>query len=274
MGNILRDSSQTSLAYVNEANLYASTPFLYNLPGAKVYKGKDVSWCITDIPVRPCNVVFNARINPENVDNVIESIIEKARNKGVPLRWYVGKNTEPLDLGNHLISHAFTKDGPAPMMAVDLQTLEEDTRITSGLNIIEVKDIDNLKIWNNVCSRGFGGTRQGEVGMFRWFSTAMELGLPLRFYLAVLNGVPVATSQLLLAEGVAGIDRLATVKEARNQGIGYAVTLYLLLEARKLGYRIGTTQASEAGERVFRRIGFWKCGEITFYHWQNKPPRA
>lgn len=91
----------------------------------------------------------------------------------------------------------------------------------------------------------------------------------MRFYLAVHNGVPVATSQLLLAEGVAGIDRVATVPEVRKQGIGYAITLYPLLEAREMGYRVGTTQATEAGERVYRRMGFRKCGEITSYHWWN-----
>ena len=274
MSDILKNLSQTSLAHANEANVYASTPFLYNLPGAEVYKGDDVSWCITDIPIRACNVVFNARLKPENVDIVIESIIEKARTKGVALRWYVGKDTEPADLGEHLISHGFTADGPALMMAVDLQTLKADTRTLSDLNVIEVKDTNNLKIWTNVCARGFGGTPQSETAHFRWFSTIMESGLPMRFYLAYLDGVPVATSELILAAGVAGIDRVATVPEARNQGIGYAVTLHPLLEAREMGYRAGTIQANEAGARVYRRMGFRKCGEITPYNWWDTPSRA
>ena len=269
MSEILKDLSPAALANANEANQYASTPFLYNLPGADIYKGDDVSWCITGIPARPCNVVFNARLKPENVNGVIKSVVEKARTKNVPLRWYVGKDTEPTDLGVYLISHGFTTDGPAPMMAVDLQTLKEDTRTLSGLDIIEVKDINNMKIWNSVCSRGFGGTPRGETAMFRWFSVVMELGLPLRFYLALHDGVPVATSQMLLAEGVAGIDRVATVPEARNQGIGYAISLHPLLEARKTGYRAGTIQATEMGARVYSRMGFWKCGEITSYHWWN-----
>ena len=274
MSDILRDLSQASMAHANEANQYASTPFLYNLPGAEVYKGDDVSWCITDIPASPCNVVFNARLKPDYVDSVIKSVIEKARTKYVPIRWYVGRNTEPADLGESLVSHGFITDGPAPMMAVDLQTLKEDTRTLSGLNVIEVKDTDNLKIWTNVASRGFGGTPQSEIAHFRWFSAVLELGLPMRFYLAVHNGVPVATSQLLLAEGVAGIDRVATVPEARNQGIGYAITLHPLLEAREMGYQAGTIQANEAGARVYHRMGFWKCGEITTYHWWNRPPGA
>ena len=91
-----------------------------NLPEAEVYNGDDLSWCITNIPVRACNVVFNARLKPENVDSVIKFLIEKARTKNVPLRWYISKNTEPADLSESLISHGFTTDGPASMIAVDL----------------------------------------------------------------------------------------------------------------------------------------------------------
>lgn len=271
MSDILEDLSEVSLANANEANLYASTPLYYDLPQADVYKGQDVSWCITGIPVRPCNVVFKARMKPEYVDSAIKSVIEKARTKDVPLRWYVGKDTEPADLGEHLVAHGFTTWGPDPMMAVDLQTLKEDTRTLPGLDVIDVKDTDNLKIWTNVLSRGMGATPQGETAIFRWFSAIMELGLPMRFYLAFHNGVPAATSQLVLAEGVAGIQYVTTVPEARNQGIGYAITLHPLLEAREMGYRAGTLQASELGERVYRRMGFRKCGEITSYHWWNTP---
>jgi hypothetical protein len=267
MKNILEDFSIPSLAKANEDNLYASTPFLYNLPGAEVYKGDNISWCITDIPVRACNVIFNARLKLENVDSVIKSVIGKARVKNVPLRWYIGKNTQPANLGEHLISHGFTTDGPVPMMAVDLQTLEKDTRPIEGLEIAEVKDNDTMAIWCDVCSRGFGGMPQSATMMLRWLSLVLELGLPMRYFLASYHGVPVATSQLLMARGVAGIDRVATVPEARNRGIGYAITLYPLLIARDIGYRAGTIQASEMGVRVYQRMGFWKCGEITSYHW-------
>ncbi len=211
--------------------------------------------------------MFNARLKAENADSLIESIVGKARTKNVPLRWYIGKDTQPADLGEHLIAHGFTTDGPAPMMAIDLRTLKADTHTISGLKIVEVKDMETLKTWNNVCSRGFGGTPQGEAVMFRWLSKVLELGLPHRFYLAIHKGVPAATSQLLLAEGVAGIDRVATISEARKQGIGYAITLHPLLVARQLGYRVGTIQASAVGARLYTRMGFTKIGKITSYHW-------
>jgi GNAT superfamily N-acetyltransferase len=267
MNSILEDFSEAALAKANEDNLYASTPFLYNLPGAEVYKGDDVSWCITDIPVRACNVIFNARLKPENADRVIKSITGKARIKNVPLRWYVGKDTGPADLGQHLVSTGFVPDKPAPMMAFDLRTLEKETRPVKGLEIAEVKDSDTMAVWCDTCSRGFGGMPQSASQMLKWLSFILEHNLPMRFFMASYHGVPVATSQLLTAEGVAGIDRVAVLPEARNKGIGRAITLYPLLIARDTGYRVGTLQASEMGERLYRSMGFWKCGELTSYHW-------
>jgi GNAT superfamily N-acetyltransferase len=271
MKSFLDDLSEISLIKANEANLYASTPFSYNLPESEVYKGDEISYCITNIPAKPCNVVFNAKLKTENVNDVIQYIIEKGRRKMVPLRWYVSKNSEPVDIGERLIAHEFTTDGPVPMLAVDLLKLREEIRPLSNFKIIEVQDTDTLRIWNKVCSQGFGGPPQGEIAMFKWFSSIMELNLPHRFFIATYNGIPVATSQLLLAEGVAGIDRVATIPEARDQGIGFAITLHPLLLARRLGYRVGTLQSSKMGENLYYRLGFRKCGEMTSYHWQYKP---
>jgi hypothetical protein len=111
--------------------------------------------------------VFNAKLKPEIIEIVIQNIIEKARIKKVPLRWYVGKHTEPGEIGEHLISHEFTTDGPVPMKAIDLLELKDFICSLSGLNIIEIKDTDTLRIWTRVCSQGFGGTPQGEVAMFK-----------------------------------------------------------------------------------------------------------
>jgi GNAT superfamily N-acetyltransferase len=135
------------------------------------------------------------------------------------------------------------------------------------LKIIEVKDPKTLKTWCHITSVGFSIPEAAEPGLVDWFTTDIQLKQPLKFYLGLLQGKPIATSMYFLAEGVAGIYFVATVPEARNQGVGFAITQRPLQEARKMGYRVGILQASKMGEPVYRRMGFKEYCKTGSYSW-------
>ena len=77
-----------------------------------------------------------------------------------------------------------------------------------------------------------------------------------------------ATSASFYAAGVAGIYCVSTVERARRQGIGAAVTLAALREARDLGFTIGVLTSSEMGYPVYRRLGFVEHCRIGLYEWR------
>jgi len=153
-------------------------------------------------------------------------------------------------------------------MAVDISLLPDGLPTHLNLRIVPVEDERMVRQWIHVASMGFGiGEKFEEV----WYDFFVDAIFDARFqtYLALLDGKPVGTSQLFLSEGVAGIYNVTCIPEARGQGIGSAVTLAPLLNAREMGYRIGVLQASQTGYNVYRRLGFQDFGKLSVHLWEN-----
>jgi GNAT superfamily N-acetyltransferase len=127
-----------------------------------------------------------------------------------------------------------------------------------------VEDTTALKQWAYASMIGFGLPETSVDTGFELFA-GLGFDLPLRNYLATVDGEPAATSQLLLGAGVAGIYVVATFPAARRQGIGAAITLAPLHDARAMGYRIGILHASPLGEGVYRRLGFQEYCRMSHY---------
>ena len=58
---------------------------------------------------------------------------------------------------------------------------------------------------------------------------------------------------------------VATVPDARGRGIGTAITLHPLGEARALGYRAGILQSTPAATHLYRRLGFRELCSVALY---------
>ena len=96
------------------------------------------------------------------------------------------------------------------------------------------------------------------------------LGDPLwHLYLGNIDGTPVATSELFLGGGVAGIHGVTTVPEFRGRGIGTAMTPSPLIDARNQGYDIGVLFSSEMAVGIYRGSGFQEYGRGYIYLWQE-----
>lgn len=204
------------------------------------------------------------------MDATIEETLAHFRSRRVArVSWWTEPGTQPTDLGEHLLAHGLVYADGTTGMAVDLLVLNEDLPTPTGLAIEHVDDTEKLKKWAYASITGF---EHPETDVATWFEVFAGLGfdLPLRNYVGTLDGEPVATSELFLASGVAGVYVVATVPDARRQGIGAALTLSPLREARALGYRIGILHASSMGLGVYHRLGFQEHCKMSHYVWTRE----
>lgn len=152
-----------------------------------------------------------------------------------------------------------------PGMAIDLQALPHSPSMPQGLEIRSVEDESTMHIWTHVFTIGYDLPPDWEDRVFEVFSR-LGLDFPLRNYLGYLDGEPVSTSTVFYEIGVAGIYDVATLPEARGKGLGTALTLAPLLEAREKGYRIGVLQSSEMGYIVYKKLGFRHLCQIENFY--------
>lgn len=161
-------------------------------------------------------------------------------------------------------------DDNTPGMAVELASVNFNQESPRDFQIEPVLDLDKLKLWTKTFVKGYELPAETAPELY---SLMKDLGfeLPLRNYIGYWHGKPAATSNLFLSEGAAGVMFVATLPEARGQGIGTAMTLAPLRDAKALGYKIGILQSSGAGLNVYQRLGFRQVCRMEHYYWSGAP---
>lgn len=230
----------------------------------------ELAWGISGLPIDLFNGIVRTRWEGEtdeaDLDAHIETALAPFRGHVAPMAWWVTPSSQPTHLAARLEAHGLRYVGDDPAMAVDLLALPERVATPEDVEIVEVTELAGLRQAVDVLCAGFGAPAAFGVRYFALLAQdPLEATQRYRTFLARRGGMPVATSQLLLADGIAGIYAVATLPEARRLGIGAAVTLAPLLAARGLGYRLGILTASKLGYGVYQRLGFEELCRFSSY---------
>jgi GNAT superfamily N-acetyltransferase len=256
------DLSASDIVGAIKANWVEFYAQLGHAPGAELSAGRHLSWMLTGIPDAFLNVVFRTALPPDVAGQVVDEALAHFRARHVSkLSWWAPDDVAARRL---LVSRGLTFDEGGTGMAADLAAAPDSLPALAGVTIVPVEDPEGLVPWVRVMRVGFETPERAVPDLLRVF--APTLSTPrMRSYLALLDGRPVATSQLMLAAGVAGVYNVTCLPEARGRGIGAAVTLAALLEARRHGYGMAILQASDLGYPVYRRLGFADYGRLNRY---------
>ena len=173
--------------------------------------------------------------------------------------WWTDIQTQPSNLVEHLIKRGF--DGNLegdPGMAVNLHEINENIKLPNNFNVTPAKDQKTLADWCRVFVEAFESpVAAGQAWVDATLSAPLE-NVPWQLYVGYIDQQPVSTSILFNGAGVSGIYGVGTLPQQRNKGIGAAMTLIPLLEARKQGYHYGVLFSSRSGFSVYKRLGFYK----------------
>jgi GNAT superfamily N-acetyltransferase len=267
--DILTDLSASALADAVKWNLYEYFMLLRRSPRAEVASGAGLTRWRAGIPHPWFNGILAARPAAVGDSAAVEEALAYFDAHGVTtFTWWLAPGVARAAWEAQLAPHGFRFDSNTPGMAIDLDALDETGPAPPGLEIRAVSDGAGLETWVRTFIAGFAlpDSWRGDMA-----ALIADIGLdwPARNYLATLDGKPVATSSVILAGGVAGIQCVATLPAARGRGIGAAITLAPLLDARRLGYRVATLQSSEMGYRVYERLGFREVCKMEHFYWSN-----
>jgi GNAT superfamily N-acetyltransferase len=286
---ILEKATDRELGLAVFANLHGMFRAMAETLGGEVFENDKLS-CHISFPTNPMfKGVWGTRLSLDEADQAIEDTIEWFQARGAPFFfWWTGPETTPSDLPRRLQAHGLidmaeqqkelaagikqTELG-APCMVAELGRMNESVlhKTPEGFAIKEIENETELYDFKKV----FVDTYQipswaGQA----WVDAALKIGIgktPWRMFVGYLNGEPVATNMLFNGGGVASVYAVATLPSAQGKGIGAAITLKPLIEARdKDGYKFAVLFSSEMGIRVYERIGFRMTDvKINRYLWRN-----
>jgi predicted GNAT family acetyltransferase len=273
MDTAVVDLSRDSLSAAIVGNMLEALPLMCSGLG-EVIRVEETAICFTGLPLAMFNGTVCPRFSPETADQHIDWIIEQARSRRVPMLWQIGPGSAPANLEERLRHRGMVAGGVLPGMAADLTSLSPEEP-PEGVSISRIRDLDTLRASATLLCESFEIPLDLLDPLVRILAVAgTSDDAHMVHYGAGIDGKLVAVSSVIYGAGVAGIYNVATDDRFRGRGIGRAVTLAPLLDARRKGYRVGILQSSTMGLSVYRRLGFEHYCDFTVYVWSDAPKTA
>ena len=237
-------------------------------PNAEFSEEGGITRCITGLPQEMFNVVMRCRLSPYDLDARLDATIDQFRSSRLCLIWHVGVLTEPSDLGDRLEARGYPHDYDLEAMAIDLDSYEEDKDPTDNVAVRTVANLEDCISWVECLTRSWESPAEVAPWMLRnaCFNTSIErdrgFSLPRKMYLGSLEGRPAGSSMLFWNGDVVGLQDVGTVHSGRGKGVGGAVVMAAMKDARTMGFRHLVVLSTVEGVGMYKKIGFKTFGKL------------
>ena len=189
----------------------------------------------------------------------VERAIAPYRTERLPFQWWLTPGDEPPGLREQLRGLGMQTWGGATAMTLDLAGWRPPRAlppVERGVAVgLVASPRDAHEALEVICEVFYVPV----APMARWTTENATM----RVYLARRsNGAAVSAMGMQCHAGVAGISNVATLPEARRRGIGSAMMVRALEDARDAGCAIAALTATPEARRLYESLGFGACGVI------------
>jgi hypothetical protein len=177
---ILTNPTETELVTAVHENLYSLFRSMQILPGSEVVESDKIGYHHT-FPTNPMfKGAWRTRLPAEEAEAMIDDTLAWFNERKAPaFYWWTDPQTQPTDLAERLLKRGF--DGNLigePGMVADLETLNQDVRMPSGLTIRRVVDPKTLVDWRDVFTASYEMPKaRGRLGMMQQSRPGWKLRL-------------------------------------------------------------------------------------------------
>jgi predicted GNAT family acetyltransferase len=223
---------------------------------------------VTGVDSSSLNVVLDTRKNSETNAELVNSMADFFKSHQVPWGWFITATAVVNDIerrGFHLLYDA-------PGMYFDLSKALPVIGVDFDVDIEEVRD--DLHEWIEPLLEGFpneNGSNSDDDDIYRKLNAnLLQKGeKKLRHFTAYFKGEAASSATLFLSNDSVMLHNLATKNKFRKKGIGTALTLYMMAEAKNAGYRHCFLDSSDEGFNLYSGLGF-KVYCVTSVYGLNK----
>lgn len=260
-------STEAQIIQSIESNMFGHMSyFATHLSGMEVIDRPDMLIINSGLKSETFNYVCRVNLNESEIDNSLNFALNYFHQRQLPACWWIGANSKPANLSEHLAKHGLKQVEEAAGMAMNLNELPENYLLPEGLEIKPVTNINEIEHYANIISTCWNPPDRNTIEFYQQAAAiAVRPESPVRFYLGYLENQPIATGELFLGGGVAGIYGLVTLEKYRKMGIGTAMSLTVLSHGKSLGYQTAILQGSEDGKNIYSRLGFKQFSDFFIY---------
>ena len=251
-----------------ERNYAAFLRHACRFPGAEFHETPHAAWASTGLRLAPLNTVVRARWREDEADAGIEGVLSWFRERGIPFGWWHGPGSAPRDLGDRLLAHGLRYLWTSPALWRPLDARAQ-APVPEGVTVERVQDARGLERYLDALIEGFQVVSAEDAAGWRhvFRAVGVDPAGALRHYVALERGRPIGSASAFLHGDEVGLYNISTVPGERGRGVGSALTVIPMEDARADGARSAVLLASHDGEPVYRRLGFRDDGPIAIYEW-------